>query len=328
MQTEIKTSMEHITSPFMLDEGTEIATIRDEATGIHGSLWVEDGEAYDSAQHFVDYHGKTYSKWNEFPKELQNAIQNDPDWKKNLDLHEDQNLQSGFVSMMFEDKDGNILLDDTAQVERMTDKELSNFLQQEMSRVIAKIDERHAMDEKYHMHGMYDVQHAYVKDTCKAPIFYNPKNHRLFVDTLKLGLPDAVHVGDYGKIPSPETLVEDAQAAVAAYQKMEERTESLMTLDASKLSKEEDNFVDYLRMETQKVHEDSRLDEGKQHLVALRTATHALLSGTSKATVKKFVQKYAPYTAKDKTFASNVVQEALKMPEVKAFQHSKESFSR
>lgn len=327
MQTEIKTSMEHITSPLMLDEGTEIATIRDEATGIHGSLWVEDGEAYDSAQHFVDYHGK-YSKWNEFPKELQNAIQNDPDWKKNLDLHEDQNLQSGFVSMMFEDKDGNILLDDTAQVERMTDKELSNFLQQEMSRVIAKIDERHAMDEKYHMHGMYDAQHAYVKDTCKAPIFYNPKNHRLFVDTLKLGLLDAVHVGDYGKIPSPETLVEDAQAAVAAYQKMEERMESLMTLDASMLSKEEGNFVDYLRMETQKVHEDSRLDEGKQHLVALRTATHALLSGTSKATVKKFVQKYAPYTAKDKTFASNVVQEALKMPEVKAFQHSKESFSR
>ena len=221
-----------------------------------------------------------------------------------------------------------MLLDDTVQVERMTDKELSNFLQQEMSRVIAKIDERHAMDEKYHMHGMYDVQHAYVKDTCKAPIFYNPKNHRLFVDTLKLGLPDAVHVGDYGKIPSPETLVEDAQAAVAAYQKMEERMESLMTLDASKLSKEEGNFVDYLRMETQKVHEDSRLDEDKQHLVALRTATHALLSGTSKATVKKFVQKYAPYTAKDKTFASNVVQEALKMPEVKAFQHSKESFSR
>jgi len=327
MDIQISTSMEHIASPLMLKEGTEIATIRDEATGIHGSLWVEDGEAYDSAQHFVDYQGKTYRDWDESPKELQDAIQNDPDWEKHLGLQEDNNMQSGFVSMMFEDKDGNILLDDTAQVERMTDKELSDFLKQELSKVIAKVDARHAMDEKYHMHGMYDVQHAYAKDTCKAPIFYNPNNHRLFVDTLKLGLPDAIHVGDYGKIPSPEKLVEDAQAAVTAYKKTEERMESLMALDTSKLSKE-GNFVDYLRMETQKIHKDSRLDEAKQHLIALKTATHALLSGTSKATVKKFVQKYAPYAAKDKTFGASVVQEALKTPEVKAFQHSKASFSR
>jgi len=69
---KITTPMENITSPIMLNEGTEIATIKDKESGIEGTIWVSDG--YDCTKHFIKYQGEEYTDWKTFPKELQEIM--------------------------------------------------------------------------------------------------------------------------------------------------------------------------------------------------------------------------------------------------------------
>lgn len=123
---EIHTSMDQITSPIMLKEGTKIAAIKDQRSGIEGTIWVSDG--YESMMHFVDFQGKHYTDWDSFPKELQDAIRNDSDWKKNLGLKEVTNLQEGCFDLLFIDRAGNILINDTVEVAGLTDAALEGCL--------------------------------------------------------------------------------------------------------------------------------------------------------------------------------------------------------
>ena len=123
---KITTPMENITSPIMLNEGTEIATIKDKESGIEGTIWVSDG--YDCTKHFIKYQGKEYTDWKTFPKELQEIIQNDPAWDKTLGLKYGRDYCAGCFDLLFTDAEGNILIDDTVQVEKYTDSMLRGCL--------------------------------------------------------------------------------------------------------------------------------------------------------------------------------------------------------
>ena len=142
---EIHTSVDEITSPIMLKEGTEIASIKDQKSGIEGTIWVSDG--YESMMHFVDFQGEHYTDWDAFQKELQDAIRNDSDWKKNLGLKEGTNLQEGCFDLMFTDKEGNILIDDTVEVAGLTDAELEGRLKGSLTSAKALAAQKKTFDK-------------------------------------------------------------------------------------------------------------------------------------------------------------------------------------
>ena len=118
-------SFEAIPSPVMLETGVPYASYIDDATGYHAVLTTE-GETS------LTYKGETYHAWKEFPKELQELIQDHADVLSNKDVDAARSSLPNFRVDVF-DRDGKtVYSDDDVNASRSVPEDLEDILEREI----------------------------------------------------------------------------------------------------------------------------------------------------------------------------------------------------